>query len=1055
MTKTFAILTVFLCKVALLQAQPYYFRHYSVENGLSNNSVHSSIQDENGFLWFGTKGGLNRYDGYRFKAIQLDRNNETALTRDVIYCMYPDENGNIWIGTQRGLYRYDDQKEKITFLIDSLREINEIQKDAKGNLWFIAGADLCMLNLKTSKIRLFPAQKYFVATSICRTENGNLWISSADGKLFRYDELEKKFIGFNLFGHSKPANYNWITKILDAGNDHILVGTTSQGIKLFNSKTGTYRDLYCYNEDRSPVYVRDILRYSENEFWFATESGIIIIDLQKNSITNLKKKFLDPYSLNDNAVYTLTKDKEGGVWAGTYFGGINYYSRQYSAFQKFFPDHSGTSIGGSVVREIESDMYGNIWIGTEDAGLSKLNAATGKIEQFKATGLKTDIAYSNIHGLLADGNDLWVGTFENGLDILDIRTGKVRKHYSSGTGKKDLKQNFIVTLLKTKSGHRYIGTSSAVYKYDPVADGFDRVTAIPEFMFISALLESHDGTIWITTHNRGLFHYDPLTDQVTANYINDPNNNNSLSNNTINSIYEDNKHNLWIGTEGGGLCRLSSDKKTFERITVKEGLPSNFVFKAIPDDQGKLWITTAKGLVSYDPAGKIFTLYTRSNGLLTDQFNYNSGFKDNQGNLYFGSVAGLIKFNPRELSKSEFNAPIYITGFQLNNKELSVLTDSSILDRSISMTKKIKLDYHQSSFSIDFAALSFTSPEITEYSYMMEGVDDKEVHLKSNRKVYFTDLSPGNYTFKVKAAVNGKWSPNETKLQIVIMPPFWATHWAFLLYVSIALIIAHYIIRYYKHRSEERKEKEIYEAKIDFFTNITHEIRTPLTLIKGPLDNIKEVTDDHSIIKEDVITMERNTNRLLALLTQLLDFRKTETKGFSLDFSKVDIVTVLRENIDSHRQMAYKKKLDYKIEINTSSLIADVDEEAINKILGNLVNNAVKYADRFVCIRLNNIHPGINYFRIEIMNDGYLIPEELKETVFEPFYRAKETCRQKGNGIGLTLARSLTELHQGKLYLDNSQNMMNVFVLEIPLSHIEEKKQIKEPRFKKLVRSFI
>ncbi len=1032
-------------------SQPYYFRHYQVENGLSNNSVHSSIQDQNGFLWFGTKGGLNRFDGYNFKTIQLDSDNERQLNRDVIHCMYADDNGYIWVGTQRGLYRYDDTKEQVTYLNDSLREINDIEKDNNQNLWIVAGADLCRIDLKKNTVRVFPSSQYFVASSICRSRDGRLWFSSADGKIYSYNEKTNEFHGVSLFDNSPKAHYHWITRMIDAGNDELLVGTTSQGIKTFNTKTGTYRDLYTYNENRSPLYVRDIIEYAPGVFWFATESGIVILDRKTNKFSQLRRRFLDPYSLNDNAVYCLTKDLEGGVWAGTYFGGVNYYSRNFSVFQKYFPDFSDNSLGGTVVREIVEDNSGNIWIGTEDAGISSLDPRTGEIKNFTASGSNTDLAYTNVHGLMVNGKDLWVGTFENGLDVLDTKTGKVRKRYVAGNGPFDLKENFVVTLLKTKAGEIYVGTSTTLYRYDPNADGFIRVKEIPQYIFVSALFEDSDGRIWIGTHTRGVFNYDPATRSLVANHINDSRNSKSISNNTVNAIYEDVNKNIWISTEGGGICKLDASRKSFTRLTTKEGLPSNFVYKAIEDTHHKLWISTAKGLARWDPMTSTVQVFRRSSGLLNDQFNYNSGYRDTTGNLYFGSVKGMIRFHPDSITNSFFSAPVYLTGFQINNRELSVAADSNILKRSISMTDKIELDHSQSSFSIDFAALNFAAPEITEYAYIMEGLDDRETFIKSNRKVYFTDLSPGKYVFKVRAALNGNWSPKQAQLIIIIHPPFWATPWAFLLYVAVGLLIVYLIVQYYHRRHQERKEKEIYKAKIDFFTNITHEIRTPLTLIKGPLENIRETIDKENEIMEDVVTMERNTNRLLALLTQILDFRKTETKGFSLDFTTIDVVKVLTENTSNYKQIAAKKQVVYDIHIAPSSVLAEADEEAVNKILSNLLSNAFKYATSKVIVRMS--HPANGYFAIEVLNDGYMIPVYMSESIFEPFFRIKETSKQKGNGIGLTLARSLAELHGGRLQLGKPEHDMNRFILEIPLNHAEDQRPTSKTILKKLASS--
>ena len=369
----------------------------------------------------------------------------------------------------------------------------------------------------------------------------------------------------------------------------------------------------------------------------------------------------------------------------------------------------------------------------------------------------------------------------------------------------------------------------------------------------------------------------------------------------------------------------------------------------------------------------------------------------------------------------------------MNNQELIVNEDSSALKKSIAFTDKITLPYNQSSFSIDFAALSYTSPGMTEYKYQMDGLDKDWTYLRTNRKVYFTSLSPGTYTFRLKASVNGQWNNTEKKLSIVILPPFWKTTWAYLLYIIFVIALAWYLIRNYHARIETKKEKEIYEAKIDFFTNVAHEIRTPLTLIKGPVENLLEQVDQLPGIKEDVVTMDRNTNRLIALVTQILDFRQTETKGFSLDFTSVNIGNLLHEAYLDFTALAKKRNLAYDIHLPSSPVFALVDEEALHKIFSNLISNAVKYSDKYIKITLEPLLQNDTHFNVEVINDGPLIPEDMREKIFEPFYRLKETIRQKGTGIGLTLSRSLAELHNGTLRFENLQNGLNCFVLCLPL----------------------
>lgn len=980
-------------------------------------------------MWFSTKEGLSRFDGYRFKLFHLDPQYEQTLNRDYVNCLFKDVKGTLWIGSQRGLYQYQPEEEKMIPFLPSLNNIGAINMDKAGQLWFLSNRTVCRYNFQSKKLTVFPAESYFYASIICVTPNNSVWIGTQDGFLKKFNPATQSFTSVDVFAHSPSIVSRYITKVVPQGDSCLLIGTTGQGIKQFDLRSFAYKDLLSHNQDKTTIYVRDAVQTSATEYWFATESGIFVYHATDGSFTNLKKKFLDPYSLSDNAVYTLCKDAEGGIWAGTYFGGVNFYPKQYSAFQKFFPDNSKSSISGNAVREICEDGYGNLWIGTEDAGLNKLVRATGAIQHFEPTGDASSIAHSNIHGLMIDGNDLWIGTFEHGLDIMDVRTGKVRKHYSISSPR-SFKNNFIVTFLKTRNGDIWVGSGGGgVYKYDRATDSFEQYG---DDMFVSSLFEAKDKTIWIGTHN-GVYYYNPETKEK-GHFHKDPDNANSLGENMLNAICEDYRGNIWISTEGGGLCKLSPDKKTFTRYTTKNGLPSNFVFKVIEDNSKILWVSTSKGLVRFSPNDESMIVYTKENGILNDQFNYNSGYKDNTGKLYFGSVKGMIIFDPTQFYKRHITSPIYITGFQVHNKEVDVSKTNSLLKKSIVFTDRITLPYDQSSFSIDFSALSFSAPEMTEYSYIMDGVDKDWTHLKSNRKVYFTNLAPGNYAFNLRVGTNGQWSSQQKRLFITITPPFWATNWAYFVYVVVFISLAYYIIRSYHERIENKKEKEIYEAKIEFFTNVAHEIRTPLTLIKGPVDNLLEKMEEAPEIKEDLLYMERNTNRLMALVTQILDFRKTETKGFSLEFSKVNVSELVNDEYLNFAAAAKKKNLVYTIDLPVNPVFLQADEEALTKVFSNLFSNAVKYASGQVHLKLLSPTRESSSVIIELTNDGHLIPTEMKDRIFEPFYRMKESTRHKGTGIGLTLARSLVELHNGSLYLKDNQNGMNCFVVSLPLA---------------------
>ncbi|HEX2533141.1 MAG TPA: two-component regulator propeller domain-containing protein, partial [Chitinophagaceae bacterium] len=1001
---------------------------YQVENGLSHNTIRCVLQDRHGFLWLGTKDGLNRFDGISFKVFRHDPETEGSISSGLISALFIDSRGVLWVGTDNGLHRYDERQETFERITGTETQyIRTITEDKKGRLWFV-GNGLQRFDLASG--RLLENDYSLSATYVATAPDGTVWAASNSGLLYRFTETGDTFTTFNVFAHSAPVRSRHIDVIYCTADNRILVGTSCQGLKRFDIATGKYRDLLTHNPDRTDIFVRDIIHYEGSEYVLATESGLFIYNLSKDTYVNLKKKYTDPYSISDNAVYSLCKDREGGLWAGTFFGGVNYYPRPYQVFQKYFPDHTRQALSGNAVRVICRDRYGNLWAGTEDGGISCLEQGTGQYSHYMPDGKRGSISYSNIHGLAAFGNELWIGTFEHGLNVMDLRTRKVVRYYKAGPDSTDLKSNFIFDFAQTRNGRILIATAEGCYYYNRSRENFTPIPHLSRYTY--SILEAADGTIWAGTSDRGVQYYNPATGD-TGSLYQDPANRSSILIYNVNALMEDSRGHIWICTEGKGLHRYDPLTKTLQRYTTREGMPSDFVFKALEDDGHKIWVTTSKGLVCLNRATGGLKVFTTANGLLNDQFNYNSGFKDADGRLYFGSVKGMISFNPGEFRSNAYVPPVYITGFQVNNRELVINRKGDALTRSLLHTNALSLAHDQSSFSIDFAAISFTAPQITEYQYRMEGIDAGWTHIKSNRRVYFTDLAPGTYTFRLKAAVNGQWSPERT-LAITIRPPFWATSWAYVLYATIAALVLYYMGRIYHERQEAKKEKEIYEAKIDFFTKVAHEIRTPLTLIKGPVENLSEVVPELPQIRDDVRDMERNTDRLLKLINQILDFRQTETKGFALEFTRVDALALVQEAFLTFRPAARKKGLDYSMETHFRECLLPADAEALQKICSNLLSNAVKYAEHEVRVELLQRTGEAPALELRVHNDGYVIPAAMSERIFEPFFRLPATAHQKGTGIGLALARSLAELHEGKLYLEPGDKNRNTFVLTLPLN---------------------
>lgn len=995
-------------------------------------------------MWFGTKDGLNRFDGYSFKVFRNEPNDKNSLGGSFIHCLSQDSRGLIWIGTERGLYYYNEAHENFRLIKNTNNnEIRSIHVDHDQNVWFISNQTLYRIDATSKRLTIYPPDRYLFATSICETKDGILWFSDINGNIARYNKQRNSFTSFSLFDHSPRPSSKWIEKVIATEDGNILAATPGQGVKHFDTKKLVYKDLLSHDEDGTGIYARNILQVGTDEYWFATESGLYIYSLKSGLKTNIRRSGNNPYSLSDNALYALYKDKDGGIWVSTYFGGVNYYSKQSNFFEKTFHNPEENSITGNAIREIVPDGKGNLWIGTEDAGINKLNLATGRFNNYKPDGLKTSLSTSNIHGLLVDGTELWIGTFEHGLDIMDLNTEKVVRHYNLGPATHDLKSNFIFNIYKTRANQILVATTRGVYSYNRARKNFDAVTYIPSHIFCTSIMEDSKGNIWVGTIRDGLYCYN-MKNGKSVRFTSGRYKDGSLVDNRITALLEDKEEKIWVATEAG-LSRFDSQTSTFTNYTMKDGLASNVIYDLLEDSVGNLWLSSSKGLMRFNKKSNGVMTFTSADGLITDQFNYHSSYQDPSGKMYFGGFGGVIHFKPNTLRFTPKDLSVFITGIQLNNEDLEIGVASSPLKTSVILTKEIELNYDQSTFSIDFAALSYDSPEMIEYAFKIDGLDKQWTYLKRNRRAYFTNLSPGRYLFRVKASNRtGIWNTRERLLYINIAPPYWASPLAYMIYSLVALATVVFILQTYHRRSEVRnrhkmqifeveKEKEVYRAKIQFFTNIAHEIRTPLTLIKGPMEKIISKASEVPGIEKNIKVMQKNTDRLLELTNQLLDFRKTETEGFSLSFVKTDINETLLDIFSGFQSIAEQCSIRYELKLPSKSIYAYIDLEAFHKITTNLIDNAIKYGVSSVVIELSEPDEKEEFIQIIVKNDGSLITEDLKERIFEPFFRARETDIKPGTGLGLSLSRSLAELHSGSLTVENNNKQINIFKLKLPV----------------------
>ncbi|MCH7403039.1 two-component regulator propeller domain-containing protein [Belliella kenyensis] len=1074
--KIFLFCVLLLSNIYLAFSQKPYFRHLGVEDGLSHNTVFTIYQDHKGFMWFGTKDGLNRYDGHTFKVYKNIQGDSNSLRNNHILSFHEDGENMLWIGTNAGISIYDPILEKFN-PFDTMDQNGEqvwgqilkIKEDPLGNIW-IASSTAGVYRYQPNERKLIrfshdPNRPSSLGSgsvsSLTIDDKGIVWVGILGGGVERFIPANESFLK-----HEKSAQIlkkDLILEIFDLGGNDLLVGTKNNGLKLLNKETGGIKAILQEDHAGNKLFIRNIAKSDGQEIWISTEQGIYVYDFSQNTYKHFSQNPNDPYTLSDNATYSIYKDREGGFWIGTYFSGLNYLPNIPTNFEKFYPVINQNSIQGKRVREMVEDLDGNIWIGTEDAGLSKFNPIDKSFINFLPNKSKNSLSYHNVHGLLIDQNNLWISSHSQGLklDKLDIRSGRFDRLDQSAL-QNPLFDTDIFAICKDSNNNKWYGTISGVYLMrhgENQMNFFDKLS----ISFYYDILEDTDGNIWFATINNGLFCYKPSSDTV-IHYLTNPNDKRSLPGNAIVTLFEDSKKNLWVGSEGYGLARFDRENDAFETIDLSMGLPSNTIYKILEDDLGQLWLSTNRGLVKYNSANQKIEVFTKSNGLLSDQFNYKSGLKASDGKLYFGSLNGFIVFDPKTFSKSSFEPKVTFTGLKLFNKEIIVGASDGILSHSITQTNKIVLTHDQSSLSLSFAALGFTQPESWKYLYKLEGFEKEWNQPVKSNEVSYPNLAPGNYTLLVKTInEQGEISQEEANLSIVIKPPFYYSPLAYFIYFLLLMILIISIILSYRKRVQNRhqknieileaqKEKEIFNAKIEFFTNITHEIRTPLTLIKGPLEIIlknEEKLEDNT--KENLKIMEKNADRLIHLSNQLLDFRKAEKQSFQLNFVKTDISRVL---IDLHyrfQPLAYSNQLKFEVTGIQDVYFADVDQEELIKIVSNMVSNAIKYAASYINIAL--VTEEDTNFEIVVSNDGKLIDESYQEKIFEPFFQIDpdETNKpRQGTGLGLPLAKSLAELHGGNLsYSATYINELNSFILKLPKnqSHSFELDKIESEEF--------
>ncbi|MCH5238853.1 MAG: response regulator [Muribaculaceae bacterium] len=1019
----------------------HYFRCYNSEQGLSQTDVKAILQDSRGFMWFGTKNKLNRFDGYFMRTFDCF-DNLKGVRNNNISSLFEDSNNKIWVGTDNGVFIYNPLNECFSFIDDKTDDgyemtdwVSDIKSDNKGNVWIVLPNQGLFCMSPDSKLMHFNFGEenlpdHGSPQCICVDKNGFVWIGTNGKGIYLFNSDKKEFVQY--LGDSTGATLEGenIYRLCDNGTE-LVIGVHEGKLRRLNKRRNIVSDFE--TPEIHYQIIRD-LNYIDDELWVATQSGIFIVNENEGSVEHVFKDPMCLYSLTDNQVNRIYKDRENGVWVGTNIGGVNYLPNYSMNFIRHVPTSDSHSINSKRVREIVEDSQGRIWVGTEDMGINIYDPAektfNSKISKSDFNHKGRTLSMHNVNG------DIWVGYFKNGLDVFNVSNGSVTHYFDKDL---NLNESSIYALCKDSEGNVWIGNGWGVYVCDPKTM---KTRHMEEFgmNYIFDIIEGSDKSIWVATMGNGVFRYSPGSGK-TKHYRHSENDMASLSSNSVNGIFETSDGTIWFSTDRGGICRFDKDNDNFHTISLAQGLPDDTSYKILEDKNNKLWFGTNNGLVSFDPKNEKIDIYTTLDGLPSNQFNYKSGLIGSNGIFYFGTSEGLISFDPYHSMPNLYVPPVLITSVTINGDEHYVLGNEQ--DKtSVSDLKHLNLDYGQNNFKVNFASLSFTEPRANKYAYKLDKIDDDWVYTSETHSDSYANLFPGTYTFMVKGSNNsGLWQEEPTRMIIRVAAPWYMSVWAWCIYILlfIALIIA--IIWYtrkmeYKkgkarqEKFEDDKEKELYRYKMDFFTQIAHEIRTPLTLINGPLESMLEKKPNDPELRDNLKIMSRNTSELMSLINQLLDYRKLENKKMDIALKPVDIMEVLTEQFQRFRSMAISEGRQMTISTLKTHPYVLADKNTLVKIFSNLFSNAIKYSNYTIEI---NVVDENNNVKINFLNDGNLIPDKYKELIYEPFFQLKENENIQGtSGIGLSLVRSFVELLRGSITYSHHNNL-NCFTLEFPV----------------------
>ena len=1056
-----------LADCALARDNRVTFERITSSNGLMQNDIIATVQDSAGFLWFATHNGLCRYDGYDFVKFKNRYDSSNTIGSNVLLSMACDRNGRIWIGTKDGLDRYDPRFNRFENFRDSLvtsgermpnYRVTSIHIAPDGVVWFGVNNrlyayrgghrfDFNVIRDRTDD-RLQPAYIF----DICNAPFDQLYVATNRG-VYLYNP---KTGAVNLFflpssvrkGASDKLNVLYADPIPGGG---LLVGGDAGLFRLGS-------DGECLGEirhDGLPICrISAICRDSSGRCWIGTEDNGIYIR-EEETMTHLFHDPRDPGSLGSNEILSIFEDRSAVIWVGTSTGGVSKCSLRKKKFLHLpYDPFRQDGLSDNVVRSVYADVDSIVWIGTKEGVLNRWDLRTGEIDHYplQVNG-RTGVSCRILSLCPKDDAELWVGC---GLGL--FRFHKRHKRFMPVPQVSGLIRNFVGVLATDMHGDLWCGTIDGVFVLRE-----DRIVSVYNTMGlngvplsdnrVTAICRGRQGVMWVGTRDGGLNRLVPHGGSYESTcFLHDRSDPGSISYNDISSIFEDSTGRLWVGTWGGGLNWLD-EAGQFHAYTEDHGLADNVVFSIHEDRAGKLWLSTYNGLSCLDPETGTFTNYSSYDGTGNDEYMQGAAYQSPDDVLYLGGLNGLTVFRPEEIRPSMSCPAMAVTALRLYNNEVEVGAEGSPLTSAVHTMERLVLPYGMRNFTLDFAAFSYTAPTRNRFAYKLEGFDKQWIYTApGSHSASYANLSPGNYLFLLRGCdSDGTWSETPVRLRIRITPPFWMSVWAYLFYTVAVISLLWLIVRYYYHKTELRNamlreriqlegQQKLYDSKMRFYINVSHELRTPLTLILGLTDRISDKLGADNPVSGQIAVMKRNADLLLRRINELLTIRKLETRHMKAELKNREVVAFVRSVVSLFEEHARMRNLDLMFQSDFDKFNMDLDPEKTEKIIYNLLSNAMKFSRSYVRVTLNVETNNDDWtLCIGVRDDGCGISAEDQTRIFDRFYQCNGSDSfETGTGIGLNMAQELAHVLGGEVSVESAPGRGSTFYLRLPITGTDD-----------------